>query len=107
MSVTVDRTSLCAQQLGLRTVGELLAHVQKDNRLVVRVLIDGQEPDRRRIATIRKSPLDGRTIHILTADPRKLAGEVLDEVWSQLEQAERLQHEAADLLNRSSFAAAM
>ena len=44
MSVTVDHQPLQAEKLGLRTVGQVLAHLQKDNRLVVHVLIDGQEP---------------------------------------------------------------
>jgi len=45
MSVTIDREPLAVRELGLQTVGQVLAHVAKDNRLVVQVLIDGQEPD--------------------------------------------------------------
>src|SRR4051794_19351733 len=35
MSVTVDRQPMSAEQLGLQTLGQLIAHLQKDNRLVV------------------------------------------------------------------------
>jgi hypothetical protein len=40
-------------QLGLQTVGQVLAHVAKDNRLVVQMLIDGQEPDIDQIGSVR------------------------------------------------------
>ena len=45
MSVTVDDELLPADEMGLQTVGQVLAHLQKENRLVVQVLIDGHEPD--------------------------------------------------------------
>ena len=47
MSVTVDQRPLPVEELGLNTVGEVLTHLQKSGggRLVVHVLIDGQEPD--------------------------------------------------------------
>src|ERR1700748_3731182 len=38
MSVTVDDQLLEAEQMGLRTVGQVLSHVQRDNRLVVNLL---------------------------------------------------------------------
>src|ERR1700722_14470369 len=45
MSVTVDQELLAAEELGLATVGQVLAHLQSDDRLVVNLLIDGQQPD--------------------------------------------------------------
>ena len=45
MSVTVDRLPLATEEMGLQTLGQLIAHLQKDNRLVVHVLVDGEEPD--------------------------------------------------------------
>jgi hypothetical protein len=107
MSVTVDSKAVRAEDLGLRTVGELLTHVQKENRLVVRVLIDGKEPDRKRIGTLRKSLLNGHTVFIETADPQRMALDVLKEVSDQLIEAERMQIEAAEMLNRGQFAPAM
>jgi len=107
MSVTVDRKPLETDELGLRTVGHVLAHLQKDNRLVVHVLIDGQEPDLERLPAIRQSPLNGHTVFIETADPREMALEVLTEVQTQLNEADRLKTEAADLLQKNQNVKAM
>ncbi|HEY7119222.1 MAG TPA: hypothetical protein VH475_21715, partial [Tepidisphaeraceae bacterium] len=66
MSVTVDRQPLAAREMGLLTLGQLLAHLQKDNRLVVNVLIDGQAPDLAQMGTVRKLPLESHTLFIET-----------------------------------------
>jgi hypothetical protein len=98
MSVTVDRQPLEAERMGLQTLGQLLAHLQKENRLVVHVLVDGQEPDLTQMPTVRKIPLDRHTLFIETADPRDLALQALAEVESQLDDADRLRAEAGDLI---------
>lgn len=102
MSVTVDHQPLLADELGLLTVGQVLAHLQKDNRLVVHVLIDGREPDLSRLGLVRRERIDGHELFIETADPRQLALEAIDEVASQLEEADRLRREATELLTRST-----
>ena len=108
MSVTVDHRPLEAETLGLKTLGQVLAHLQKDsNRLVVHVLIDGEEPDLSHLGKIKASPVTGHTVFIETADPREMALEVLDEVASQLDEAERLKTESAELLQRNQNAPAM
>jgi hypothetical protein len=107
MSVTVDHRPLAAENLGLKTLGQVLAHLQKDNRLVVHVLIDGEEPDLDHLPQVKQSPVAGHTVFIETADPRQMAIEVLDEVASQLDEADRLKTEAADLLQRNQNAPAM
>ena len=107
MSVTVDHRPLAAENLGLKTLGQVLAHLQKDNRLVVHVLIDGEEPDLDHLPKMKQSPVEGHTVFIETADPRQMAVEVLDEVASQLDEADRLKTEAADLLQRNQNAPAM
>jgi hypothetical protein len=61
MSVIVDQQPIPADELGLKTVGQVLAHLKRDNRLIVQVLIDGQEPDLRRFKAVKKSPLAGHT----------------------------------------------
>ena len=103
MSVTVDQRPLPVEELGLNTVGEVLSHLQKagGGRLVVHVLIDGQEPDLARLPTVKKSPLKGHTLYIETAEPRQMAREVLTEVEGQLGEAERLKNEAAELLQQN------
>jgi hypothetical protein len=99
MPVTVDRSPLPAEELGLRTVGQVLSHVQQENRLVVHMLIDGEEPGP--LAIAREVPVRGHTLYIETADPRKLALSVLDEVQEQLGEADRLKSEASELLQKN------
>ncbi len=108
MSVTVDHRPLAAENLGLKTVGQVLTHLQKgSNRLVVHVLIDGEEPDRNHLGKVKQSPLSGHTVSIETADPREMAMDVLDQVGVELDEAERLKTEAAELLKRNQHAPAM
>ena len=100
MSVMVDHENLEVESLGLLTVGQVLSHLQKDNRLVVNLLIDGREPDFDRLPQVRQSPVDGHTLFIETAEPREMALEVIAEVASQLREADRLKGEAVDLLQK-------
>jgi hypothetical protein len=93
--------------MGLKTVGQVIAHLQRDNRLVVHVLIDGQEPDLNRMTAVRQSPLLGHTIFIETAEPKQMALDVLAEVEHQLCEADRLKIEAAELLQKNQNAPAM
>lgn len=105
MCVTVDYEQLPADSLGLRTVGHVLSHLQRGNRLVVNLLIDGQSPDLDRMGSVRQSPLDGHTLFIETAEPREMALDVLAEVEAQLAEADRLKSEAVALLQRNGSAA--
>lgn len=107
MSVTVDRRPLEAEQMGIETVGQLLSHLQKDNRLVVHVLIDGQEPDLSQLPAVRKIPLRNHVLYVETADPKELAMAVLLEVEHQLEEADRLRNEASELIVRGQNQKAM
>jgi hypothetical protein len=107
MSVIVDQQPLQAERLGLKNVGQVLSHLKRDNRLIVHVLIDGREPDVKRLRSIKKSPLSGHTIYIETADPRQMAHEVLDEVEAQLCEADRLKSESAMLLLKNQVAPAI
>jgi hypothetical protein len=107
MSVIVDQQPIPAEDMGLKTVGQVLAHLKRDNRLIVHVLIDGKEPDLRRFKALKKSPLAGHTVFIETADPRQMAHDVLDEVEAQLTEADRLKGESASLLQRNQVAPAI
>lgn len=107
MSVTVDDRELATEPLGLKTVGQVLSHLKKTNRLIVHVRIDGEEPDLKRIKAIKKFPLSGHTIQIQTADPRDMARQFLDEVDAQLTEADRLKSESARLLGNNQYAPAM
>jgi hypothetical protein len=107
MSVTVDDKPLPAEQMGLKTIGQVLAHIQKHKRLVVHVLLDGQEPDLNRLAQLKAAPLMGHTLFIETTEPKRMAMEVLDEVESQLDEADRLTTAAVQLLRENSTLKAM
>jgi hypothetical protein len=110
-SVTVDDRELAAESLGLKTVGQVLSHLNKKGdtrgRLIVHVRIDGEEPDLKRIKAIKKFPLAGHTVLIETADPRDMARQFLDEVDAQLTEADRLKSESARLLGNNQYAPAM
>jgi hypothetical protein len=107
MPVTVDHAPLQTEELGLVTVGEVLSHLKRGQRLVVHVLIDGQEPDLRRLADMRKSTLKDHHVFIETADPHEMALDVLKEVESQLGEADRIKNEAAKLLQTNQNVRAM
>jgi len=107
MSVTVDHQPLETEALGLRTVGQVLAHLQREHRLVVHVLIDGREPDPQSFGAVRRSSIAGHTLFIETADPRQLATEALTDVEEELNEADRLRAEATDLLGRNLNVKAM
>ena len=107
MAVMVDQQPLSTDTLGLKTVGQVLSHLQKDNRLVVHVLIDGQEPDLDHISAICNRSLTGHTLFIETAEPKRLALEVLAEVETQLDEADRLKNDAVLLLQGNQQTKAM
>ena len=107
MSVTVDRQPLPAESLGLKTVGQVLSHLKKDNRLIVRVLIDGAEPELKRIRVVKKFALIEHTVQIETADPRQMARAVLAEVEEELGEAQRITAESTMLLRQNEVAPAV
>jgi hypothetical protein len=107
MPVTVDHSPLRAEELGLRTIGQVLSHLQRERRLVVHVLIDGLEPDLKRMADVRKSPLKDHQIFIETADPREMALDILQQVEAQLGEADQAKVEAAKLLQTNQHGKAM
>ena len=107
MAVLVDHEPLETEQMGFRTVGHVLAHVRRENRLVTSLLIDGLEPDLGRIATVRQAPLIGLDLSIKTADPRRMAFDILGEVEVQLDEADRLRAGSATLLRQNQPSRAM
>ena len=110
MSVTVDHEPLAADELGLRTVGCVLSHVGRGGgggRLVVSLLIDGQEPDLSAMPAVRAAPLSRHTVFIETACPREMAVEVLAAVEAQLRDADVASAQAVTLLQQNQTAQAM
>lgn len=107
MSVFIDQQPVDAGALGLATIGHVLGHVQKDDRLVVQILLDGRKPNTDEMGTLRQLPLDGHVLYVETANPRSLAVEVLEEMDEQLCSAERFRAAAADLLGQGQTSLAM
>jgi hypothetical protein len=107
MPVTVDHRPLPAEDLGLRTVGQVLRHLRRDNRLVIHLTVDGKEPDRERLKAVKRFPIGRHAIFIETADPREMAAGVLREVEAQLNEADRLKNETTHLLAQRQFAPAI
>ena len=107
MSVTVDHELFDAEVIGLRTVGQVLSHLQRDNRLVTNLLIDGEEPDLSLMGTLRRKPLGDHSLYIETAAPHEMALEVLAEVEQQLREADRLKSDAIELLNHNAVERAL
>lgn len=101
MPVTVDDQSLPADRLGLRTVGEVLSHLRQQNRLVVQVLVDGEEPDLTQMSALRARPLGEHSVYIETTAPDELATQILREVTQQLEQTDSLRESAVELLRQN------
>jgi hypothetical protein len=107
MPVTVDHQPLQAETLGLKTIGQVLAHLQQQDRLVINVLIDGCEPDLNQLGSIKQSAINGHTLFIETAEPRQMALDVLDEVEQQLDEADRMKSDAVELLQSNNAVKAM
>jgi hypothetical protein len=102
MAVMVDDKPLPAEQLGLTTVGQLLAHIQKDNRLVVHLLIDGEEPGAGKLAQLRATNLAGHTLYVETAEPKRMALDVLKEIEAHLKETDQLRTECVELLRANN-----
>lgn len=98
MSITVDDQPVEARQLGVRTVGELLARIADDNRLVVSLMVDGIRPQADALEKLRSQPLEGRVVYIETTEPHQIAGEVIDEARKLLAEAETLRTQAVEHL---------
>jgi hypothetical protein len=107
MSVTIDSETLSTETLGLSTVNQVLGHVKRKNKLIVKLLIDGLNPDLATMGDWGHRSLVDHTIYIETAEPRQMACEVLDAVELELSQADRLKAEAVDLLQRNASSKAM
>ena len=107
MSVTIDHENLAVESLGFSTVGQVLSHVSRGNRLVVNLLIDGSAPNLADIGVIRQSSLLGKTLFIETADPRGMALDVLGEVEKQMDQADRLSGDCVTYIQQEKTSEAM
>lgn len=107
MAVTIDDLPLATNDLGLSTIGDVLSHVGRENKLVVQILIDGTEPDMRALDAVRGRRLDDCVLYVETARPAQVACEVLDAVDQGLEEAEAFRLESAELFRSGDPAVAL
>lgn len=107
MSLTIDDLSLSPSSLGLATIGDVLSHVAKENRLVVQLLIDGSEPDLSDLPALRLQSLEGKTLFLETALPQQIASDVLNSVTDSLGQADEHRVSAAESFRSNDPAAGM
>jgi hypothetical protein len=107
MPVTIDDAEIDAATLGLQTVGQVLSHAARDNRLVTQLLIDGQVPDLGLLDALRQEPVSDRTVFIETATALSLALDALEAMATETDNAQRLQSEAVDLLEKNDTTGAL
>lgn len=107
MGVTVDDVSLEVERLGLSTVGEVLSHVARGNRLVVQLLLDGSEPDLGEMDTLRSRNLKGCSLFIETVQPLEIARDVLESVKAGIVESDGLRVDAAERFRNGDASGAL
>jgi hypothetical protein len=107
MSITIDDVPLDSGKLGLTTVGEVISHVTRGNKLVVQLLIDGSEPDYSGMDTLRARPIADSAIYIETACPVAVCRSVLDSLDETLVEADGLRVQAAEFFRKGDAAAGL
>lgn len=107
MGVTVDDVSLEVERLGLSTVGEVLSHVARGNRLVVQLLLDGSEPDLGEMDSLRSRKLKGCSLFIETVQPLEIARDVLESVKAGIVESDGLRVDAAERFRNGDASGAL
>lgn len=107
MPVLVDEMPLDTVSLNLRTVGEVLAHVQRDGRMAVELLWDGTPPDLTIPQAVHARDIGSHQLEVTTADPRELALDAMAAMEQALGEADSARVSATDLLARNEAPAAM
>lgn len=96
MSITIDDATFDSSKLGFTTVGEVLSHVARENKLIVQLLIDGSEPDMAGMEDVRAKPLAGSAIYIETSTAPAICRGVLDSIDETLVEADSFRGQAAE-----------
>jgi hypothetical protein len=107
MPVTIDQESFPAESMGMTTVEQVITHAQRDRRIVVNVMIDGQSTPVDQISRIRKSLIVNQTLYIETAQPGELALDVLDHLRDLLNKSQPSRQAAIELLDKNQIGPAM
>ncbi|MCC6240617.1 MAG: hypothetical protein IT448_10000 [Phycisphaerales bacterium] len=107
MPVSIDNTIINTEQLGLKTLGQVLEYINKQARVAVAILLDGKSPQLSDMDTLRSADTEIHTIQLETADPREMAMDALIDMQKALDQADASKNRAAELLQRNQAKAAM
>jgi hypothetical protein len=107
MAVIIDDEEFNAAKLGLGTLGQILLHLQRNNRLVLRLLIDGEAPDPAHIESVRSTGASDHIIYLETVDARQTALDSIALAQQRVAQADSFKEEAADLLRQNQWQPAM
>jgi hypothetical protein len=107
MSVTIDHEELNTDALKLHNLGQVFQQLQNSNRLIVRIVVDGEAPDLTRMAEVREAKIKDHTVFIETADPLTACLEVLVNASVELDRADKLKEEASNLLRANKWAESM
>jgi len=87
-----------AVQLHAKSLGEVLAQAQQQlaprGRVVVEVRLDDQTLTGEQIDTDKAQLVDGRDLHLYSADPNALAISTLEEIRDRLVEARSMQDQA-------------
>lgn len=101
MQVILDEQSI---DLTGPSLGQLLDGARKQladgGRVVVEVAVDGRKLDEQQITDRRDENVSDVSVKFVSADPKALAVDTLEQVRARLGDAEEYQKEAADLLQR-------
>ncbi|MEM8738792.1 MAG: hypothetical protein AAGG38_10000 [Planctomycetota bacterium] len=83
------------------------ARLADGGRVVVEVAVDGRKLGDDQITARRDEDVASQDVRLVSADPRRLAVETLEQVRGRLTDAEALQQEAADLLQQDQTPGAL
>ena len=96
MAVIIDDEEFNAAKLGLGTLGQILLHLQRNNRLVLRLLIDGEAPDPAHIESVRSTGASDHIIYLETVDARQTALDSIALAQQRVGLTDLLAYETAD-----------
>lgn len=101
-----EMVDLAGTDLG-SVLGAAQQQLQGQGRVVVEVQLDGRTLVGDEVADQQHQSIADAEVRLYSANPRELAGDVLDQVRQRLEDARRLQEEAAASLQQDNSAEAL
>lgn len=107
MAVTIDHVPLAAAELGLQTLGQVLSHIRRSNRLVTQVLINGRAPIAADLPTLRQTELEASAVEIETAETAVMVQDAVRQLRTALDDADVQREKAVSALQLGDAVMAM